>query len=84
MDWNVNSKTGDNGSVIHHIEKKSFTMEKVCAMLCFGVGLVFLVMAILGAWRYFFLMGLCLAVGIMIYDDSPVENTGNKKRREDR
>lgn len=45
--------------------------------------MVFLVVAVFGAWRYFFLMGLCLLVGIMIYEDDS-DAFPKRKRREDR
>lgn len=83
MVCNINNKIGDNEVAIHHTEKKPLTMEKVCAALCFLTGAVFLVMAVFGAWRYFFLMGLCLLVGIMIYEDDP-DASSKRKRREDR
>lgn len=83
MVCNVNNKVGDNEMAVHQVEKKPLTMEKVCATLCFLAGAVFLVVAVFGAWRYFFLMGLCLLVGIMIYEDDS-DASPKRKRREDR
>lgn len=82
MVCNIDNKIGDSGAAIHHAEKKPLTVEKVCAALCFLAGAVFLVVAVFGAWRYFFLMGLCLLVGIMIYEDAP-DTCTERKRRED-
>lgn len=83
MVCNIDNKIGDSGTAIHHTEKKPLTVEKVCAALCFLAGAVFLVVAVFGAWRYFFLMGLCLLVGIMIYEDDS-DAFPKRKRREDR
>ena len=39
------------------------TVEKILSAICF------LTAAALGVWRYFFTMGLSIAIGIMISDD---------------
>lgn len=55
------------------------TLEKVLASICFLAGFVFLVVALLGLWRHFFTMGICIAVGVMAYDELP-EVEDEKKR----
>lgn len=72
---------GDNNISADQQQKKLVVMEKVCSVICFLVGSVFLVMALLGAWRYFFTMGLCYAVGIMVYEDDDDKKEHNHKNR---
>ena len=56
------------------------TVEKVCSILCALAGTVFLFIAISGFWHYFFLMGFCYAVAIMVYEDEcPGGKTGRKR-----
>ena len=49
--------------------KARLTVEKVLSAICFLTAAAFFVAAILGVWRYFFTMGLSIAIGIMISDD---------------
>ena len=46
-----------------HIKESS--MERICSVILFAVGTVFLLMALFGAWRYFFTMGVCYAAGLL-------------------
>ena len=41
-------------------------MEKVCTALCVLLGTIFLVVALLGTWRYFVTMGLCYATAFLL------------------
>lgn len=61
--------------------RKSLTVERVLSAFCFLAGFVFLVVALLGVWRHFFTMSLCVTVGVMISD---VSGTPKKNRRHDR
>lgn len=61
--------------------RKALTMEKVLSAFCFLAGLVFLVVALLGVWRHFFTMSLCVCVGVMISD---VSGSAKKNRRHHR
>lgn len=79
----VNNETGSNDTVFTQSGKKPMTFEKVCSLLCFLAGAVFLVMALFGPWRYFFLTGVCVITGVMIYE-GPEPAATKKKRREDR
>lgn len=76
----INNKIGDTKSVDRYIGWFHVTLENVCASVCFLAALVFLLIAIFGAWKYFFVMGLCLSVGIMIYGEAP-EDIEKRKRR---
>lgn len=72
------------GEVLHpfpHLELEDYAMENVSAAVCFLVGTVFLVLAVLGTWCYFLMMGLCYAVAIMIYEDPDDEEKGRRKIR---
>ena len=44
-------------------------MEKICSIACFIVGAVFLIIALLGAWRHLFTMSVCVAVGLLAKED---------------
>lgn len=79
----INNGLGNNDVAVRPTDKKPMTLEKVCSLLCFLAGAVFLVIAIFGPWRYFFLMGVCTIVGVMIYEEPESADT-KKKRREDR
>lgn len=83
MICDINNGIGNNEVVIRETDKRPMTLEKVCSLLCFLAGAVFLVMALFGPWRYFFLMGVCTIVGVMIYEE-PAPSDTKKKRREDR
>ncbi len=83
MICDINNGIGNNEVVIRETDKRPMTLEKVCSLLCFLAGAVFLVMALFGPWRYFFLMGVCTIVGVMIYEE-PASSDTKKKRREDR
>ena len=83
MICDINNGIGNNEVVIRETDKRPMTLEKVCSLLCFLAGAVFLVMALFGPWRYFFLMGVCVITGIMIYE-SPERTDTKKKRRDDR
>ncbi len=63
------------------IRKKNvhITLENVLSTICFLAGIAFLLAALFGIWRHFLTMGLCIAVGIMITDKSPDDDT--KERR---
>ena len=54
------------------------TREKVLSLICFLAGVAFLIVAIMGTWRYYITMGLCFAIGVMISDELPEEE---KKER---
>lgn len=48
------------------INIKDFTLEKVSsAILCIG-GTVFLLLALLVAWKYYFTMSICYAAAILV------------------
>jgi len=79
----IDKEMGNNDAVVRQSGKKPLTLEKICSLLCFLAGAVFLVMALFGSWRYFFLMGVCTVVGVMIYEDPKPVDT-KKKRRDDR
>lgn len=83
MFCDVDNKSGDNKVAVPPVAKKPVTLEKVSAALCFIAGSVFLVLGILGGWRYFFLMGLCIAVGIMVSDETSGCASETDKRRKD-
>lgn len=44
---------------------KDGSMERICSIILFAVGTIFLLMALFGAWRYFFTMGVCYAAGLL-------------------
>ena len=44
-------------------------MEKICSIACFIVGALFLIVALLGAWRHLVTMSVCVAVGILAKED---------------
>lgn len=81
MIGNINNKIGDSGSTERYIGKFYVCFENVSASVCLLAALVFLFIAIFGAWRYFFLMGLCLSVAIMIYEEPPRETPKKKTSR---
>lgn len=76
----INNKIGDASSADRYIGKFHVTLENVCAAVCFMISLVFLLIAIFGAWKYFFVMGISLSVGIMIYGEAP-EDAPKRRRR---
>ena len=51
----------------------NLTLEKVLSVICYLAALAFLVAALLGVWRYLYTMGICIAVGVMISDQTPDE-----------
>lgn len=55
-------------------------MEKVLSAMCFVAGAVFFIIALLGAWRFFFTMAFCFAGGILISENE----TGRTPIRRDR
>lgn len=55
------------------------TLEKILSLICFLVGVAFLIVALMGTWRYYITMGLCFAIGLMISDELPEED--EKKER---
>ena len=48
-------------------------IEKVCSVACYVIGIVFLIIAIFGAWRHLFTMSICFAAGILISEEKPLE-----------
>lgn len=82
MICDIDNKIGNN-VIVNQTERKHMSLENVCSLLCFLAGAVFFVMALFGPWRYFFLMGVCVITGIMIYE-SPERTDTKKKRRDDR
>ena len=48
-------------------------MERICSIICFIAGTVFLVLAIFGLWRHLFIMSICYAAGIMAKEDKSTE-----------
>ncbi|MBQ2112843.1 MAG: hypothetical protein II194_06435 [Bacteroidales bacterium] len=44
-------------------------MEKICSIACFAIGGVFLIVALLGAWRHLFTMCICIAAGLLAGED---------------
>lgn len=54
------------------------TMERVCSVILFAAGTVFLFMALFGAWKYFFTMAVCYAAGILVREDIDKEKDGRK------
>lgn len=77
----INDRFGEVIRPFPHLEMEDYAMENVSAAVCIIVGTVFLVLAILGTWGYFLIMGLCYAVGIMIYEDHDTEDNDGKRRR---
>lgn len=47
------------------IDIKESSMERICSIILFAAGTVFLLMALFGAWRYFFTMGICYTAGLL-------------------
>lgn len=47
------------------IDIKESSMERICSIILFTAGTVFLLMTLFGAWRYFFTMGICYAAGLL-------------------
>ena len=48
-------------------------MEKICSIVCFVAGTVFLLIALFGSWKYFLTMGICYAAGILVSVDAQDE-----------
>ncbi len=44
-------------------------LEKICAIACYSVGVVFFIIALFGAWPHFFTMSICFATGLLISDE---------------
>ena len=44
-------------------------MEKICSIACYAIGVVFLIVALAGAWRHLFTVGACIAVGILASEE---------------
>ncbi len=44
-------------------------MQKVCIVLCVILGTIFLVVALLGTWRYFVTTGICYATAFLITEE---------------
>ena len=44
-------------------------MERICSVACFVAGVVFLVVALLGAWRHLLTMSFCFAVGLLAKEE---------------
>lgn len=59
-----------------HIKESS--MERICSVILFAVGTVFLLMALFGAWRYFFTMGVCYAAGFLFREVDEEKEDGHK------
>jgi len=57
------------------------TLEKVLASICFLAGIAFLIVALLGMWRHYIMMGLCFAVGVMISDESDDDEEEKKRHK---
>lgn len=57
---------------------KESSMERICSIILFAVGTVFLFMALFGAWRYFFTMGICYAAGILFREVGDENEDGRK------
>ena len=57
---------------------KESSMERICSIILFAVGTVFLLMALFGAWRYFFTMGICYAAGILFREVGDENEDGRK------
>ena len=57
---------------------KESSMERICSIILFAVGTVFLFMALVGAWRYFFTMGICYAAGILFREVGDENEDGRK------
>ena len=57
---------------------KESSMERICSNILFAVGTVFLFMALFGAWRYFFTMGICYAAGILFREVGDENEDGRK------
>lgn len=75
---NTNKSDGNKTGAVSSLLKSGLTMEKVLSCICFLAGLVFLTAALLGAWRHFFTMGICIAVGVMISDEDVPEQNGRR------
>lgn len=46
--------------------------ERIVSISCHVAGTLFMLLAILGAWRYFFIAGVCYAAGILISEDARI------------
>ena len=44
-------------------------MEKICSIACYAIGVVFFIIALLGAWRHLFTVGACIAVGLLASEE---------------
>lgn len=44
-------------------------MEKICSIVCYAIGVVFFIIALLGAWRHLFTVGACIAVGLLASEE---------------
>ncbi len=58
------------------IDIKENSMERICSIMLFAAGTVFLLMALFGAWRYLFTMGICYAAGLLFHE---VDEENEKK-----
>ncbi len=44
-------------------------MEKICSIACYTIGVVFFIIALLGAWSHLFTVGACIAVGLLASEE---------------
>lgn len=77
----IDNNFGDRYRIINYLKNHPVTLEKVLSSLCFLFAALFLVVSIFGIWRHFITTGLCVAVGVMIYEEKPDE-LNKKMRRE--
>lgn len=77
----IDNNFGDRCRILNYLKNHPVTLEKVLSSLCFLFAALFLVVSIFGIWRHFLTAGLCVAVGVMIYEEKPDE-LNKKMRRE--
>lgn len=77
----IDNNFGDRYRTLNYLKNHPVTLEKVLSSLCFLFAALFLVVSIFGIWRHFITTSLCVAVGVMIYEEKPDE-LNKKMRRE--
>lgn len=45
------------------------TLEKVSFLICFALGIVFLIAALAGAWRYYVTMFMCFIAAFLVTEE---------------
>ena len=53
--------------------------ERVCSIVCFIAAATFLIIALMGAWRYIFISAICLAASAIVNADSDDKKPKSQK-----